>query len=105
MHTSSSSSSLDRGSTGRRIQRSPDQFQPPDRAPVRKDWVPDNQQHVCMVCQRERFTMFNRRHHCRRCGRLVCHACSGHKMAVEGCTEEEKEVRVCEQCYSYFHPE
>uniref|UniRef100_A0A8C7CZW9 Zinc finger FYVE domain-containing protein 26 n=1 Tax=Oncorhynchus kisutch TaxID=8019 RepID=A0A8C7CZW9_ONCKI len=105
MHTSSSSSSLDRGSTGRRIQRSPDQFQPPDRAPVRKDWVPDNQQHVCMVCQRERFTMFNRRHHCRRCGRLVCHACSDHKMAVEGCTEEEKEVRVCDQCYSYFHPD
>ncbi|XP_071238607.1 zinc finger FYVE domain-containing protein 26 isoform X3 [Salvelinus alpinus] len=105
VHTSSSSSSLDRGSTGRRIQRSPDQFQPPDRAPVRKDWVPDNQQHVCMVCQRERFTMFNRRHHCRRCGRLVCHACSDHKMAVEGCTEEEKRVRVCDQCYSYFHPD
>uniref|UniRef100_A0A673YWZ2 Zinc finger FYVE domain-containing protein 26 n=1 Tax=Salmo trutta TaxID=8032 RepID=A0A673YWZ2_SALTR len=104
MHTSSSSSSLDRGSTGRRIQHSPDQFQPPDRAPVRKDWVPDNQQHVCMVCQRERFTMFNRRHHCRRCGRLVCHACSDHKMAVEGCAVEEKEVRVCDQCYGYFHP-
>ncbi|CAB1335667.1 unnamed protein product, partial [Coregonus sp. 'balchen'] len=96
LHTSSSSSSLDRGSTSRRIQRSPAQFQPPDSAPVRKDWVPDTQQHVCM---------FNRRHHCRRCGRLVCHACSGHKMAVEGCTEEEKEVRVCDQCYIYFHPD
>ncbi|KAJ8341067.1 hypothetical protein SKAU_G00333580 [Synaphobranchus kaupii] len=44
---------------------------------------------------------FNRRHHCRRCGRLVCNACSEHRMAVEECTEEA--ARVCDQCYSYFH--
>uniref|UniRef100_A0A673C1T6 Zinc finger FYVE domain-containing protein 26 n=1 Tax=Sphaeramia orbicularis TaxID=375764 RepID=A0A673C1T6_9TELE len=78
-------------------------FQPPDQPPARKDWVPDTQQHVCMVCQRERFTMFNRRHHCRRCGRLVCQACSERKMLVEGCLGEE--VRVCDQCYAYFHPD
>ncbi|XP_062324940.1 zinc finger FYVE domain-containing protein 26 isoform X2 [Osmerus eperlanus] len=105
MHTPSSSSSdrgKEQGSAGRR-QRSPAQFQPPDKPPARRDWVPDPQQHVCMVCQRERFTMFNRRHHCRRCGRLVCQACSGRRMPVEGCTEEE--VRVCDQCYTFFHPD
>uniref|UniRef100_A0A8P4GHM9 Zinc finger FYVE domain-containing protein 26 n=1 Tax=Dicentrarchus labrax TaxID=13489 RepID=A0A8P4GHM9_DICLA len=87
----------DRSSAGRK-RRSPAKFQPPDQPPARKDWVPDTQQHVCMVCQRERFTMFNRRHHCRRCGRLVCHACSEHKMPVEGCPGDE--VRVCNQCYA-----
>ncbi|XP_019909797.3 zinc finger FYVE domain-containing protein 26 isoform X3 [Esox lucius] len=103
LHTSSSSVSLDRGSTGKRAQGPPTPFRPPDKPPGRKDWVPDAQQNVCMVCQRERFTMFNRRHHCRRCGRLVCHACSDHRMAVEGCTEEEPEVRVCDQCHSFYH--
>lgn len=83
--------------------RSPAKFQPPDQPPVRKDWVPDTQQHVCMVCRRERFTMFNRRHHCRRCGRLVCNACSEQKMLVDGSPGEE--VRVCDQCYAYFHPD
>ncbi|XP_068194782.1 zinc finger FYVE domain-containing protein 26 isoform X2 [Antennarius striatus] len=77
-------------------------FQPPDQPPARKDWVPDTHQRECMICLRERFTMFNRRHHCRRCGRLVCHTCSEHKMFVDGCPGGE--VRVCNQCYVYFHP-
>ncbi|XP_044023406.1 zinc finger FYVE domain-containing protein 26 isoform X3 [Siniperca chuatsi] len=104
-HTPSANSTnreRDRSSAGRK-RSSPAKFQPPDQPPARKDWVPDTQQHVCMVCQRERFTMFNRRHHCRRCGRLVCHACSEHKMPVEGCPGDE--VRVCDQCYAYFHPD
>ncbi|KAM8833445.1 zinc finger FYVE domain-containing protein 26 isoform 1-T1 [Synchiropus picturatus] len=92
----------DRSSGGRK-RRSPPKFQPPDLPPPRKDWVPDAQRRVCMICQRERFTMFNRRHHCRRCGRLVCQACSEHKMPVEGCPGED--VRVCDQCYAYFHPD
>ncbi|KAM7376287.1 hypothetical protein PAMP_006030 [Pampus punctatissimus] len=99
---SSNSTEGDRGSAERK-RRSSAKFQPPDQPPARKDWVPDTLQHVCMVCQRERFTMFNRRHHCRRCGRLVCHACSDRKMAVDGCPGDE--VRVCDQCYSYFHPD
>ncbi|XP_040916541.1 zinc finger FYVE domain-containing protein 26 isoform X2 [Toxotes jaculatrix] len=101
-HTPCADRERDRSSAGRK-RRSPAKFQPPDQPPARKDWVPDTQQDVCMVCQRERFTMFNRRHHCRRCGRLVCHACSEHKMPVEGCPGDE--VRVCDQCYTYFHPD
>ncbi|XP_077477383.1 zinc finger FYVE domain-containing protein 26 [Stigmatopora argus] len=100
--TNSGDRERDRGSAGRK-RSSPARFQPPDRPPDRKDWVPDTQRDVCMVCQRERFTMFNRRHHCRRCGRLVCRACSERKMAVDGSPGEE--VRVCDQCYSYFHPD
>ncbi|XP_068608115.1 zinc finger FYVE domain-containing protein 26 [Brachionichthys hirsutus] len=104
-HTTSSTHSNDREKdripAGRK-RLSSFRFQPPDQPPARKDWVPDAQQHECMICLRERFTMFNRRHHCRRCGRLVCHTCSEHKMFVDGCPGGE--VRVCNQCYAYFHP-
>ncbi|XP_048061313.1 zinc finger FYVE domain-containing protein 26 isoform X2 [Megalobrama amblycephala] len=96
MHTPSS----ERRPSGKRIRQLATPFTPPEKTPDRKDWIPDHKQHICMVCQRERFTMFNRRHHCRRCGRLVCHSCSSRKMAVEG---SEEPVRVCDQCYNFFH--
>ncbi|XP_028852607.1 zinc finger FYVE domain-containing protein 26 isoform X3 [Denticeps clupeoides] len=86
---------------GKRIRSPATPFTPPEKPPVRKDWIPDHQQAICMVCQRERFTMFNRRHHCRRCGRLVCHACSIHRMKIDTSNEL---VRVCDQCYTFFHP-
>ncbi|XP_032101933.1 zinc finger FYVE domain-containing protein 26 [Sapajus apella] len=77
----------------------PLEFVPPATPPARHQWVPDETESICMVCCREHFTMFNRRHHCRRCGRLVCSSCSTKKMAVEGCRENP--ARVCDQCYSY----
>ncbi|XP_058843286.1 zinc finger FYVE domain-containing protein 26-like isoform X1 [Acipenser ruthenus] len=77
------------------------EFTPPERPPEKKNWIPDQQQDVCMVCRKERFTMFNRRHHCRRCGRLVCNTCSTRKMVVQGCREDP--VRVCDQCYSFYN--
>ncbi|XP_023582080.1 zinc finger FYVE domain-containing protein 26 [Trichechus manatus latirostris] len=78
----------------------PLEFVPPATPPARHQWVPDETENVCMVCRREHFTMFNRRHHCRRCGRLVCSSCSTKKMVVEVC--REKPARVCDQCYSYY---
>ncbi|XP_038192238.1 zinc finger FYVE domain-containing protein 26 isoform X5 [Arvicola amphibius] len=77
------------------------EFVPPEAPPARDQWVPDETESTCMVCCRERFTMFNRRHHCRRCGRLVCGSCSSKKMVVEGCRENP--VRVCDQCYGYYN--
>uniref|UniRef100_A0A0D9RL10 Zinc finger FYVE domain-containing protein 26 n=1 Tax=Chlorocebus sabaeus TaxID=60711 RepID=A0A0D9RL10_CHLSB len=77
----------------------PQEFVPPATPPARHQWVPDETESICMVCCREHFTMFNRRHHCRRCGRLVCSSCSTKKMLVEGCRENP--ARVCDQCYSY----
>ncbi|XP_062851780.1 zinc finger FYVE domain-containing protein 26 [Trichomycterus rosablanca] len=103
VHTPSHSShDHDRDSVGRRLRSSAAMFTPPEKTPERKDWIPDHKRNICMVCQRERFTMFNRRHHCRRCGRLVCHACSTRKMLVDGLDEP---VRVCDQCYGFFHPD
>ncbi|XP_037359449.1 zinc finger FYVE domain-containing protein 26 [Talpa occidentalis] len=77
------------------------EFVPPATPPARHQWVPDETESICMVCCREHFTMFNRRHHCRRCGRLVCNSCSTKKMAVEGCRENP--ARVCDQCYNYYN--
>ncbi|XP_074853319.1 zinc finger FYVE domain-containing protein 26 isoform X2 [Carettochelys insculpta] len=80
---------------------SPQEFVPPEVPPPKQQWIPDETEITCMVCKTERFTMFNRRHHCRRCGRLVCSSCSTKKMVVEACRENP--ARVCDQCYSYYH--
>ncbi|XP_040456412.1 zinc finger FYVE domain-containing protein 26 isoform X4 [Falco naumanni] len=77
------------------------EFVPPEKPPPKQQWIPDDTETICMVCKTERFTMFNRRHHCRRCGRLVCSSCSTKKMAVEACRENLS--RVCDQCYSYYN--
>ena len=41
-------------------------------------WIPDKESHSCMVCQTP-FTLFYRKHHCRKCGRLICEKCSLYK--------------------------
>ncbi|XP_010221175.1 PREDICTED: zinc finger FYVE domain-containing protein 26 [Tinamus guttatus] len=81
----------------------PQEFVPPEKPPPKQQWIPDDTEMICMVCKTERFTMFNRRHHCRRCGRLVCSSCSTKKMAVEACRENP--ARVCDQCYSFYNRE
>lgn len=43
------------------------------------------------------FSMFNRRHHCRRCGRVVCAICSQHRMQVASYPASVS-VRVCDDC-------
>ncbi|XP_042303954.1 zinc finger FYVE domain-containing protein 26 isoform X3 [Sceloporus undulatus] len=81
----------------------PQEFVPPDKPPPKQQWIPDETEDTCMVCKTERFSMFNRRHHCRRCGRLVCSSCSTNKMVVEACRENP--ARVCDQCYAYYNKE
>lgn len=38
-------------------------------------WQPDSAVLACGLCSRD-FTLFVRRHHCRKCGRVVCASCS-----------------------------
>lgn len=44
-------------------------------------WQPDHATSTCSICGTP-FTFLNRRHHCRRCGRLVCATCSPHRITI-----------------------
>uniref|UniRef100_A0A8D8UUM0 Zinc finger FYVE domain-containing protein 26 n=1 Tax=Cacopsylla melanoneura TaxID=428564 RepID=A0A8D8UUM0_9HEMI len=77
-------------------------FSPPRTPPSKDEWIPNDECTHCMVCQVTIFSMFNRRHHCRRCGRLVCGACSENRMKVSGYGGVS--VRVCTQCHVYASP-
>ena len=44
-------------------------------------WVNDDASAQCLLCGGD-FSMFNRRHHCRSCGTLVCSTCSSHRCVL-----------------------
>ncbi len=76
------------------------------RTQNRAQWMPDATSSKCLIC-RTNFTLFNRRHHCRKCGRLVCAKCSKTARvvkhpAVENASEavdvSAGPVRVCDDC-------
>uniref|UniRef100_A0A1A9ZHX1 FYVE-type domain-containing protein n=1 Tax=Glossina pallidipes TaxID=7398 RepID=A0A1A9ZHX1_GLOPL len=73
-------------------------FQMPKHAPNRLEWVRDEDASHCMCCRRAAFTMLMRRHHCRRCGRVVCFACSTQRMRIPE-IYEDVDVRICNDCY------
>ncbi|XP_035911515.1 zinc finger FYVE domain-containing protein 26 homolog [Anopheles stephensi] len=72
-------------------------FVMPKEIPPRDRWVKDEEALHCMCCRRT-FSMLNRRHHCRRCGRVVCHACSKKKLRLQSFYEDVA-VRVCDDCW------
>ncbi|KAF2840975.1 hypothetical protein M501DRAFT_902973, partial [Patellaria atrata CBS 101060] len=44
-------------------------------------WQPDNEASICPVCGVS-FTFWLRKHHCRKCGRVVCDNCSTHRITI-----------------------
>jgi hypothetical protein len=68
-------------------------------------WVPDTDSSSCMKCG-VAFSLIRRRHHCRRCGILLCAPCSRARMIMSIPTArddptgklKETKVRVCEGC-------
>lgn len=71
---------------------------------VKPIWQQNNQAEHCAVCA-QNFSIFNWRHHCRECGRIVCAACSkGRRNVVTSATvkkvSDEVKVaqRVCVEC-------
>lgn len=73
-------------------------FVMPREVPEKSSWIRDEDAKHCMCCKRSVFTMLTRRHHCRRCGRVVCHACSTKRMQIPNMYADIL-VRVCGDCF------
>ena len=59
-------------------------------------WVSDGKVDGCAVCQAS-FTFFNRRHHCRKCGDIVCAEHSKSKEILPHIHKTQKQ-RICDNC-------
>ncbi|KAJ5225004.1 hypothetical protein N7468_006229 [Penicillium chermesinum] len=44
-------------------------------------WQPDSEVDFCPICGNE-FSFWYRKHHCRKCGRVVCASCSPHRITI-----------------------
>lgn len=42
-------------------------------------WQPDSDASACVLCETT-FTLLNRRHHCRKCGHVICASCSAQRI-------------------------
>ena len=60
-------------------------------------WVVDEDCDFCFICAKE-FSLFNRRHHCRVCGDLVCDDCSTGTVVLSEYYYYGY-VRACDHCY------
>jgi hypothetical protein len=59
----------------------------------------DHASKSCVLCVKP-FGVFNRKHHCRKCGRLVCEPCSSKRLVLSlDCNNAGTPQRVCEGCY------
>lgn len=57
------------------------------------NWVIDASH--CQGCSSP-FTLFNRKHHCRRCGGIFCNSCTQQRMVLRG--QGDSPVRICDPC-------
>ncbi|XP_054708198.1 pleckstrin homology domain-containing family F member 2-like [Uloborus diversus] len=64
-------------------------------------WIPDAEASICMHCRKTQFTVLNRRHHCRKCGAVVCNSCSNKKFLLPA--QSSKPLRVCLSCYDTLY--
>lgn len=62
---------------------------------VPDNWMPDDASDTCTICTKA-WSFTNKRHHCRKCGRLVCASCSSHKLTLD--EDSGKKERVCDTC-------
>lgn len=60
-------------------------------------WIPDKEADTCMRCNKTKFNVVNRRHHCRKCGFVICGDCSKKKYLLK--LQSNEPVRVCDKCF------
>ncbi|ETV97069.1 hypothetical protein H310_09891 [Aphanomyces invadans] len=69
------------------------------------EWTADASSYCCSNCG-EGFTLLNRRHHCRRCSKLVCAPCSSTRLALRLFPGQPLKIqRVCNGCVSTMNPQ
>lgn len=61
-----------------------------------KTWVNDEFILNCTKCDKK-FTLFNRKHHCRNCGKVFCNICTPYRINIR--SEKTQVERVCVFCY------
>lgn len=66
-------------------------------------WIRDEDAKCCYNCE-IKFSLTERRHHCRRCRNVFCTGCSAHKSSIVAYGMEE-ETRVCEACKTELQTE
>jgi len=49
-------------------------------------WLPDHSVDICEGCD-QKFSLFDRRHHCRFCGHIFCHPCTNKLVQAHRCCE------------------
>ncbi|XP_050368282.1 1-phosphatidylinositol-3-phosphate 5-kinase FAB1A [Argentina anserina] len=69
-------------------------------------WMPDQSCRVCYDCDSQ-FTVFNRRHHCRLCGRVFCARCTANSIPAPSDEprigrEDVEKIRVCNFCFKQW---
>uniref|UniRef100_A0A0D9VV05 1-phosphatidylinositol-3-phosphate 5-kinase n=1 Tax=Leersia perrieri TaxID=77586 RepID=A0A0D9VV05_9ORYZ len=71
-------------------------------------WMPDHSCRVCYDCDTQ-FTIFNRRHHCRRCGRIFCGKCTTNSIPASSGPDrnidEGDRIRLCNFCFKQWEQE
>lgn len=80
---SARSNAIDLSSPERPLPRRPTHDSPRDRSRevVLPRWQPDSEVSKCPICGTQ-FNFWHRKHHCRKCGRVVCASCSPHRITI-----------------------
>jgi FYVE zinc finger len=66
-------------------------------------WIPDSERPACAVCKNN-FTTFRRKHHCRKCGDVVCDSCSKRRVELTDPVRQPDKpaeggpLRICDNC-------
>lgn len=65
-------------------------------------WIDDKKCKNCYECDTA-FTLFNRRHHCRKCGKVFCSKCASNTIpSYNNSQNQVLQVRVCNYCYCLY---
>ncbi|ORX81311.1 hypothetical protein K493DRAFT_95172 [Basidiobolus meristosporus CBS 931.73] len=64
-------------------------------------WVPDSEASNCACCNEPFNPVTRRRHHCRLCGKVICHGCSSKRFVIPGKYGDDYRIeRICDPCYN-----